>query len=214
MNERIHAYLDGEFPRSVLSPAEAAELAELEEAVHLTAGYVRGAAKPDFASRVMLALSEPQREPARSGPGEALRGALRWLWTPRPVALRPAYAFALALVGVALGGALFARGSVSPGAELAASAPAAVFVQFRLDAPGASHVSLAGSFTRWQPEYELREVAPGVWTALVPLHPGIHDYLFVVDGDEWIPDPAARPVEDGFGGTNSRLFLASPAAHT
>jgi 1,4-alpha-glucan branching enzyme len=83
-------------------------------------------------------------------------------------------------------------------------------VQFRLQAPGAARVALAGSFTGWKPEYELHESEPGTWTALVPLKPGVHDYTFVVDGHEWIPDPNAPQVADDFGGRNSRLFLPAP----
>jgi hypothetical protein len=32
----------------------------------------------------------------------------------------------------------------------------------------------------------------------------------VVDGREWVPDPYAPQIGDGFGGTNSRLTLLSP----
>ena len=86
-----------------------------------------------------------------------------------------------------------------------------LYVQFRLEAPEASTVRLAGSFNGWKPTYELREAAPGVWTALVPLDPGVYDYTFVVDGKQWVPDPYAPQVDDSFGGTNSRLFLPAPA---
>ncbi len=87
-----------------------------------------------------------------------------------------------------------------------------VYVQFRLEAHGASRVALAGTFTGWQPEYELRETAPGTWSILVPLLPGIHDYAFVVNGTEWLADPHALQIDDGFGGVNSRIALpASPA---
>jgi 1,4-alpha-glucan branching enzyme len=84
-----------------------------------------------------------------------------------------------------------------------------VFVQFRLDA-SASRVQLAGSFTNWEPRYDLRQSAPGIWTITVPLTQGVHDYAFVVDGQRWIPDPYAPQIGDGFGGTNSRLALMSP----
>ena len=53
-------------------------------------------------------------------------------------------------------------------------------------------------------------MAPGVWTITVPLTQGVHDYAFVVDGRQWIPDPYAPRVDDGFGGTNSRLTLLLP----
>jgi 1,4-alpha-glucan branching enzyme len=82
-----------------------------------------------------------------------------------------------------------------------------VFVQFRLDAPGASHVQLAGSFTDWGHPLDLHEVSPGMWKTTLLLEPGVHDYSFIVDGDRWVPDPYAPTVDDGFGGANSRLSL-------
>ena len=48
-----------------------------------------------------------------------------------------------------------------------------------------------------------------MWTALVPMRPGVHDYLFVVDGRGWVPDPAASQVNDGLGGVNSRVLVPS-----
>jgi len=87
---------------------------------------------------------------------------------------------------------------------------AKVFVQFRLDAPHASAVRLAGSFTGWKPTYTLQQVTSGVWSILIPLEPGVHDYAFVVDGTEWVADPAAPKVDDGFGGINSRLSVLLP----
>lgn len=219
MNDQIHACLDGEHPRSVLSLTEVDELVRLEEAADTAVGYIRTAPIPDFTARVMACLPEPQRAPSRSEQLTAqLRAAFQWFWTPRELVLRPrpAYAFgaAFTLLVLALGGPIRMILPASPEGALAASGSVPMYVQFRLDAPGASQVSLAGSFTGWQPRYELREVAPGVWTAMVPLKPGVHDYLFMVDGEQWIPDPVARPVEDGFGGTNSRLFLARPVSHS
>jgi 1,4-alpha-glucan branching enzyme len=84
-------------------------------------------------------------------------------------------------------------------------------VQFRLEASGARHVSLAGTFTNWKPVYELHETAPGLWAITLPLPAGVHDYSFVVDGMRWIPDPYAPQIQDGFGGTSSRLALMTPA---
>ncbi|MDP2321307.1 MAG: glycogen-binding domain-containing protein [Acidobacteriota bacterium] len=84
------------------------------------------------------------------------------------------------------------------------------FVQFRLDAPDATDVRLAGSFTDWQSRYELHQTAAGIWTITLPLSLGVHDYAFVVDGQRWLADPYAQHVDDGFGGMNSRIALLSP----
>jgi 1,4-alpha-glucan branching enzyme len=82
-----------------------------------------------------------------------------------------------------------------------------VYVQFRLEAAGAHEVALAGTFTGWRPEVRLRQTAPGTWSAVVPLRPGVHDYAFVVDGRRWVADPHAPQVDDSFGGVNSRISL-------
>ncbi|MBW3655592.1 MAG: glycogen-binding domain-containing protein [Gemmatimonadetes bacterium] len=209
MNSRIHAVLDGDLPRCLLTADEEAELAELEASLDAAARWTAAAPVPAFGERVLNALGpvgpvpdEPRRTPT-------LLRAWRWLWTPRSLVLRPAAALAPAFALLVAFVAVDRPAAAPPAAVQAVSAPApAVYVQFRLDAPGASEVSVAGSFTSWRPEHEMREAAPGVWTVLVPLAPGIHDYVFVVDGRRMVPDPAGHPVDDGFGGTNSRLYLA------
>ena len=83
-------------------------------------------------------------------------------------------------------------------------------ILIRLDAPQARVVTLAGNFTRWKPAYTLTRSEPGIWTVVVALEPGVHDYAFVVDGERWVPDPMAPSVADGFGGVNSRVAVLTP----
>ena len=85
-----------------------------------------------------------------------------------------------------------------------------VLVQFRLQAADASTVRLAGSFSNWQPQYDLHQTSPGIWTITLPLPRGVYDYAFVIDGQRWVPDPYAQTVDDGFGGTNSRIAILPP----
>ncbi len=61
---------------------------------------------------------------------------------------------------------------------------------FRLDAPAATQVFVAGSFNEWSPVATplLRDDA-GIWTGTVDLDPGEYEYRFVVDGI-WSDDPA------------------------
>jgi len=82
--------------------------------------------------------------------------------------------------------------------------------EFLLSAPGAKNVAVAGDFSGWKPVHVMTRSEAGVWTVVVPLDPGVHDYAFVVDGERWVPDPTAPPVNDGFGGVNSRLAVLSP----
>jgi 1,4-alpha-glucan branching enzyme len=88
-----------------------------------------------------------------------------------------------------------------------------VYVQFMLDAPGASSVSVAGDFSEWEPSFTLEDVdGDGVWTGRVPVQPGVHTYMFLIDGTEWRTDPRAdRYRDDGFGNRNAVLAVASGA---
>lgn len=182
---------------------------EIDRATDETRAFLDARPSPDVRPAVMRRIEklEPLGSPRR--PGILERVAI-FLWAPREIAIRPAFV----LVGV---GAVFIlglvayRGEAPAVTEQVASGGAAppVFVQFRLEA-AASRVQLAGSFTNWEPRYELLQYAPGIWMITVPLTQGVHDYAFVIDGREWVPDPYAPRIGDGFGGTNSRLTLLSP----
>ena len=88
--------------------------------------------------------------------------------------------------------------------------PDRVVVQFELHAPAARHVELVGDFTSWQPG-SIQLDGPdesGHWSATVELPAGRYEYLFLVDGREWVTDPRAdahRP--DGFGHMNAVMNL-------
>ena len=132
---------------------------------------------------------------------------MRFFWMPRQISIRPAYAVAAAVAVLALFVALENQTTTVRTTE----APR-LFVQFRLEAD-AMNVQLAGSFTNWEPAYQLHQMSPGVWTIAVPLPQGVHDYAFIVDGQRWVADPYAPRINDGFGGTNSRLTLLLPDTH-
>jgi len=228
MDDRIQQYLDGHRAVDELTDAERLEAERLQALfAHVPdpAG-VDGATLPDLAPGVLarIAAIEGRSEIPDTGQGGAEvapitdRGAMRrfgqWIWAPRQVSLRPGFALGLAaalalvMVPVVRSSAPTGPGIVDPAGGSGASAE--VFVHFRLDAPGAASVRLVGDFTEWEPSLELHEVSPGVWTAMVGLQPGIHDYAFVVDGGEWVTDPLALEVDDGFGGTSSRLSILPP----
>ncbi len=215
MPSPLHRYLDGDLSGPALLPEQQAHLREMEEAIDLATARARTEAAPDLTDQVMAAISRPEPAPTGAPDPGLLSRLAAGLWSPWQVTIRPVYGLAAAM-SVLLIAALI---PLSPGdradVPLAVdSSPERLFVQFRLEAAGASSVSLAGSFTGWEASHSLVETAPGTWTVLIPLEPGVHDYLFVVDGREWVPDPVASPVEDGFGGTNSRLFLVPPSRGT
>lgn len=212
MNERIHAYLDGEISLDDLDAAERALALEMQRAIAGVTEPLQRTSTPDLVGRVMQSIPAPRPLPVHTAKPPVWRQAVVWLWKPRPVRLsfRPAYAFAGAVAAFLVVTEMPTSGAPESRDVPAAVAPAAappVYVQFRLEAQSASEVALAGTFTGWQPAYRLRESRPGEWSVLVPLQPGVHDYAFIVDGHRWVVDPHAPQVDDSFGGTNSRISL-------
>ncbi len=215
MNDRIHSYLDGEIPLEALSAEEARLAREFQSTLAAGLDGILQTRVPDMSGAVLRVIEQPSQASARPRSAvAAIRDGLDWLWNPRPITMRPALALAGAVAFAFLVAAPFAIGGGTDratDARVADDAPAReIFVHFRLDAPEATSVALAGDFTGWEPSYELHETSPGVWTVSVPLTPGVHDYAFVVDGERWTPDPLAAAVDDGFGGHNSRLSILPP----
>jgi Glycogen recognition site of AMP-activated protein kinase len=83
-------------------------------------------------------------------------------------------------------------------------------VQFALPVPAAHDVVVVGDFNHWDTHATpLRRTPSGTWRTTVRLTPGAHVYSFVVDGNRWVPDPAA-PLAPGsdFGAPNSLVTVA------
>lgn len=80
---------------------------------------------------------------------------------------------------------------------------AAKAVEFKLHAPDAKRVSVAGNFNNWDAnKTEAEKGAKGFWKAKVALKPGRYEYKFVVDG-AWVNDPACTVcVVNSFGSKN------------
>jgi hypothetical protein len=71
-------------------------------------------------------------------------------------------------------------------------------------------VAIAGDFNSWNPGDNLLEDpdGDGIWTGTLKLKPGRYEYMFVLDGKNWVPDPnALRYVKDGFGNKNAILEI-------
>ncbi len=83
-----------------------------------------------------------------------------------------------------------------------------VAVAFSYDNEQATTVCLAGDFNGWNEEAHCMIQEQGVWKLCIELPPGRHAFVFVVDGDRWVPDPTVLLRErDGFGGENSILIV-------
>lgn len=103
----------------------------------------------------------------------------------------------------------------SPDAAPDAS-PAVCDQTFRLEGYAtASSVWLTGTFVHWAGDPASGAIAlsldgDGVWTGSYQFQPGAHQYKFIVDGSEWILDPANPDVvDDGLGHTNN-LYTCAP----
>jgi hypothetical protein len=71
-------------------------------------------------------------------------------------------------------------------------------------------VAIAGDFNNWDPQVNILEdpEGDGIWTGTLKLEPGRYEYMFVMDGEKWFPDPnALRYVKDGFGNKNAILEI-------
>lgn len=79
---------------------------------------------------------------------------------------------------------------------------------FKLHAPGAESVFLAGSFNDWAATARpLKQDGKGIWKTRVALEPGTHEYRFVVDG-EWQEDPACQErCTNPFGTDNCLAYV-------
>ena len=82
-------------------------------------------------------------------------------------------------------------------------------VRFKIKHPKAKSVALVGSFTEWETKpIPLASVQAGLWEGEVELPSGRHEYLFLTDEGEWLPDSEA--TESGanpWGGSNSVIVV-------
>jgi Glycogen recognition site of AMP-activated protein kinase len=152
------------------------------------------------------------------------RSPLRRLWhglvEPRDIELRlrlrPWVVWGAALAAAAAVALLLTRPSQTPeGARPVRLAERdSVYVRFVLYAPTARRVAVAGTFNQWDQNASplVRVGGGGVWAITLALPQGHHQYAFVVDGGQWVPDPAAPGVDDGFGRRNSMVAVTARGA--
>lgn len=79
-------------------------------------------------------------------------------------------------------------------------------VLFRYKNSNAHRVNLVGDFNDWSPTADpmADENGDGEFTLFYPLGVGTYAYKFLIDGKNWVSDPANPSSEpDGFNGRNS-----------
>ncbi len=153
----------------------------------------------------------------RLGPSPVLNEGLArrllhwWLGRPRAVTLRlrPVWTVALAAGLAAILLIPWTNGGLTPGV-------AQGIANFVGHFPGARSVEVVGSFNDWSRGvlHLNDDDGDGIWHAEAVLPAGQHEYMFVVDGERWVPDPlAGRYVDDGFGaGQQNSLLIVRPAS--
>jgi hypothetical protein len=79
-------------------------------------------------------------------------------------------------------------------------------VSFRITAPNASQVEIAGDFTGWKP-VALIPAEPGVWTLALPMQRGNYQMNVRVNGGQWLAPPSLLTMLDEFGGRVGLLVI-------
>lgn len=212
MKQELHAYLDGEVRFEDLSPDLQDEARRWDRALsEPEPGAQAGIAPSWVESAVMAEVMAEAEVPADTTTASESKngGFLDWLIRPRSISISPlfggvsfaALAFLLTVVGSSEGG-----DSVAGGDE-----GTRVLVQFVFEAPSARSVSVAGDFNAWGEDGLLTDAdGDGVWTGRFEVEPGVHEYMFVIDGTEWVTDPGAESYrDDGFGSRNAVLTVQS-----
>jgi len=215
MTETFHPLvkrlLDGELSLSDLPPELRGEGAE---ALRLLGAVDRApvALSAEFETRVMAEVRRRARSP--------IRRIWHGLVEPRDIELRlrvrPWVVWGAALAAAAAVALLLTRPpQASEGARpVRVAAGDSVYVRFVLYAPTAQRVAVAGTFNQWDQHASplARVGAGGVWAITLALPQGHHQYAFVVDGEQWVADPAAPGVDDGFGRRNSMVAVTARGA--
>jgi anti-sigma-K factor RskA len=179
-------------------------------ALQRIAAFESRASKP-FASAAFVAGVLERTSAIRPAPVCTSRFA--WLFTPHTMHWNLAQAAAVVVVAVAAGFGV-ARTIDSRPTPAAAGAAGPAMVRLVVLQPDARTVNAVGDFNGWDPaRTSLQQVSSGVWSVTLPLTPGRYEYMFVVDGQRWVGDPAAiEQSDDGFGSRNAVLEVLAPGA--
>lgn len=218
-------FLDGELEgdqekkalHMIADHPEMRELLQFERTVHQT--FSNNPAPdsfsvPDgFSENVMRELSG-EKKPSASKENSVT------IFQPVQYSIRPVYAFAaILLLAFSFGFLLLDQQSdpqvaqtdqLESSVQMVSETESEVWVRFVYFDDGADVVAVAGDFNDWKPIELSSENIDGrqVWTGLIPISRGEHQYMFVRDENEWVTDPLADiRRDDGFGNENAVLYL-------
>lgn len=160
----------------------------------------------DFANQILEKALDGENDSVTDLTGKRwIRHLYDALFLPRSLSIRPVWQFAMAIALCVSSALVTMWGMGYPAGNSGVSDVA--WVRFATRLPDAKRVSLVGDFNAWgEKELQLsKSDDSGVWHVLVPLKPGVYQYMFVIDNKEWVSDPVGVRVEDGFGRENSLI---------
>ncbi|MDG1480259.1 MAG: glycogen-binding domain-containing protein [Myxococcota bacterium] len=87
--------------------------------------------------------------------------------------------------------------------------PALTPIRLVYHAEQAVTVAVAGSWSSWEPE-PMQLTEDGMFFTVIALPAGRHEYMFVIDGEQWASDPTALLThDDGFGQKNAVIQIGA-----
>ncbi len=216
--EIIESYLE-DYLEGRLSPEEAAEIEEhlsscsscqkefqaMRELFQALSSFPEEKISFDFTSKVMQKIS--QEVPAFE---QSWWEKIHHLLTIPRLSLKWAAVCGVVLVTILLGYNFYF--SPLPQEEYCPNNLAEITFSLQADASQVKSIAVVGDFNDWDPNRNplLDDNNDGIWTATLQLEPGRYEYMFIIDGQKWVPDPAAyRYVSDGFGNKNAVIEINS-----
>ena len=203
MNTELNDYMDGDRELEELTPQLQAEAEAWQRLAEELKADEPSQAPPWMENAVMseIALADVPKE-----------SIFDWFLRPRTIRLSPLTSLAMAAAAVLVVALLPNEAPVGP--DVGPLAVTQILVEFSLEAPGATTVAVAGDFSGWESDFVLDDAdGDGIWTGRIPITPGLHKYMFVIDGTDWVTDPGAqRYSDDGFGNRNAVLAVAPPTS--
>jgi hypothetical protein len=229
----VRRFLDGDLPDDEVREAlhriaddpEARSLLQFE--LQMTQDMAASRAhqpSPGFAAHTVEKLKEVDADAPEPSPQTRFRDW--WEAVTRPlvtIPIRPAHTLATLALMIAVAWFVWPSAPTAPvatnqgrtttpmqTATASTQQSQTVWTRFVYTDDDADSVAVAGDFSQWRPIPLSPHTVNGktVWTGLVPVSRGEHEYQFVIDGEKWVTDPLA-PVkeEDGFGAKNAVLKL-------
>ena len=143
----------------------------------------------------------------KAPPGLLERALLREKSTPRwraPLAIAAAFC-----LGVLLGRSDVPVSPIETTVQTPTVVASLTPIRLVYHAETAATVGVAGSWNNWEPE-PMRATDEGLFFTVIALPPGRHEYMFVIDGEQWESDPTALLThDDGFGQKNAVLQIGA-----